>query len=415
MAFHLTKSKQRLHSNPSLIHLFSTSSPSSSPSPQDGNESSGEQTTQSPSDFKMSSYFSNIKSTLKQKPQTQFSRFDSNPQNPSPSTQIGTNFHDLRRNLTSFKRRESAPPARDLQDLYKLSKTGDSTGSRFETIKENLRQMRPQGNNFDTKWSNLSSFQSISKKPIENFRSNVIGGGQELPISVFGKELEEGKRKEEVTEEMKSEFIKFYDPKELGEKLRLFRPEEMKVEGWFSLKELNQRLVKLREVEEEEIQRTRNGKGIPFGVLRSDIAEAHIKEQAKKSSAFHRLDIFSVFDGTPQYLLAPPKEELVETYFHPDNMSSAEKMKIELAKVREEFKMSESDCGSARVQVAQLTTKIKHLSSVLHKKDKHSRKGLIAMVQRRKKLLKYMRRTDWDSYCISLSKLGLRDNPDYKF
>ena len=37
-------------------------------------------------------------------------------------------------------------------------------------------------------------------------------------------------------------------------------------------------------------------------------------------------------------------------YFHPDNMSSAEKMKIELAKAREEFKMSESDCGSARVQ-----------------------------------------------------------------
>lgn len=37
-------------------------------------------------------------------------------------------------------------------------------------------------------------------------------------------------------------------------------------------------------------------------------------------------------------------------YFHPDNMSSAEKMKRELAKVRDEFKMSESDCGSARVQ-----------------------------------------------------------------
>ncbi len=37
-------------------------------------------------------------------------------------------------------------------------------------------------------------------------------------------------------------------------------------------------------------------------------------------------------------------------YFHPDNMSSAEKLKIELAKVRDEFKMSDSDCGSARVQ-----------------------------------------------------------------
>ncbi|KAI3957849.1 hypothetical protein MKW98_008323 [Papaver atlanticum] len=73
-----------------------------------------------------------------------------------------------------------------------------------------------------------------------------------------------------------------------------------------------------------------------------------------------------------------------------------------------------SDCGSSRVQVAQLTTKIKHLSSVLHKKDKHSRKGLVAMVQRRKKILRYLRRTDWDSYCQVLSQLGMRDNPDYK-
>ncbi|TYI78650.1 hypothetical protein E1A91_D06G227600v1 [Gossypium mustelinum] len=89
-------------------------------------------------------------------------------------------------------------------------------------------------------------------------------------------------------------------------------------------------------------------------------------------------------------------------------------MKIELAKVRDEFNMSESDCGSARVQVAQLTTKIKHLSSVLHKKDKHSRKGLLAMVQKRKKLLKYLRRTDWDSYCLVLLKLGLRDTADSK-
>lgn len=43
--------------------------------------------------------------------------------------------------------------------------------------------------------------------------------------------------------------------------------------------------------------------------------------------------------------------------------------------------------------------------------DKHSRKGLQQMIQRRKKLLKYLRRTDWDSYCLVLSKLGLRDVP----
>ena len=46
--------------------------------------------------------------------------------------------------------------------------------------------------------------------------------------------------------------------------------------------------------------------------------------------------------------------------------------------------------------------------------DKHSRKGLQAMVQKRKKLLKYLRRTDWDSYCFCLSELALRDSADYK-
>jgi len=46
--------------------------------------------------------------------------------------------------------------------------------------------------------------------------------------------------------------------------------------------------------------------------------------------------------------------------------------------------------------------------------DKHSRKGLQEMVQRRKKYLKYLRRTDWDSYCLVLKSLGLRDVPKYK-
>merc|ERR1712032_278574 len=94
-------------------------------------------------------------------------------------------------------------------------------------------------------------------------------------------------------------------------------------------------------------------------------------EKAKKSS-IQRLNVLGQLGRTSIFMLQPPKEHLVEKYLHPDNMSSEEKLKIELAKVRDEFKMSESDCGSARVQVAQLTTKIKHLSSVLHKKDKHS-------------------------------------------
>ncbi|GJR49248.1 Rho GTPase-activating protein gacU [Tanacetum coccineum] len=93
----------------------------------------------------------------------------------------------------------------------------------------------------------------------------------------------------------------------------------------------------------------------------------------------------------------------------PETLSSSVKLLIDRF-VRLKLDRKENDCNL----VAQLTTKIKHLASVLHKKDKHSRKGLQAMVQKRKKLLKYLRRTDWDSYCFCLSELGLRDSADYK-
>ena len=284
MAFHLARRKQRLHSNPYLIHLFSTSS--SSASPQDGNESGEQQPSQSPSDFKISSYFSGIKSSLKQQPQhqaqdgrRQLAGFD--PKAPSFSGS-GGDFQDVRRNLNEFRRRAAAPPARDLQDLYKqnvLSKSGDLgagkvEGSPFENLKKNLRQMRPQ----ETRWSNLSSLQSIMKaKDSGNVRSNVFGGGEGLPISVFGEEIEERKKMGDDSEEMKSEFIKSYNTKELGEILRQYRPEGKREEGWFSLQELNQRLVKLREVEEAAAQGAR--KGIAFDDLRSEI------QQARKSQA----------------------------------------------------------------------------------------------------------------------------------
>ncbi|KAM1011531.1 hypothetical protein ACFX2C_046862 [Malus domestica] len=208
---------------------------------------------------------------------------------------------------------------------------------------------------------------------------------------------------------MKTDFVKMYSYAELGEKLRKLRPDG-KGQNWFSLRELNKRLMKLREMEEKETQAAIGN--VTFQDLRESLLKLQRSDQekAKKSSTVQRIDILSHIGRTPNFMLQPPKENL---YFHPDNMSSAEKLKLELAKVRDEFKMSESDCVSAQVQVAQLTTKIKHLSSVLHKKDKHSLKGLQAMVQQRKRLFKYLRRTDWDSYCLVLSKLGLRDKPEF--
>jgi small subunit ribosomal protein S15 len=76
----------------------------------------------------------------------------------------------------------------------------------------------------------------------------------------------------------------------------------------------------------------------------------------------------------------------------------------------QKFRISESDTGSARVQVAILTHRIKYLDDHFraHKKDHHSRRGLLKMVGRRKRLLNYMKRTDVQAYRQIVQELGLR-------
>lgn len=236
--------------------------------------------------------------------------------------------------------------------------------------------------------------------------TKLIGGGDNLPLSVFGKEMEEGNRAS-ANADTGEGFVKIYSHMDLGEKLKSLRPD--KKGDWFSLQELNDRLMKLRQIDKENVADPRQGL---YGTLRSSLI--NIDKGNKQKKPMPNLDILRHLGRTPSFMMLPPQEHLIEKFFHPDNMSASEKLKLELGKLRDEFKMSDSDCGSARVQVAQLTTKIKHLATVLHKKDKHSRKGLLGMVQKRKTLLKYLRRTDWESYCFVLSKLGLRDNPDYK-
>ncbi|MEJ2667907.1 MAG: 30S ribosomal protein S15 [Deinococcales bacterium] len=70
----------------------------------------------------------------------------------------------------------------------------------------------------------------------------------------------------------------------------------------------------------------------------------------------------------------------------------------------------ERDTGSTAVQVALLTARIDELSQHLrtHAKDHHSRRGLLKMVGRRKRLLGYLERTDYDGYKDLISSLGLR-------
>ena len=78
--------------------------------------------------------------------------------------------------------------------------------------------------------------------------------------------------------------------------------------------------------------------------------------------------------------------------------------------IAKEFQQSPQDTGSAPVQVADLTQKIKQLTEHFkaHKQDFHSQRGLLKMVSRRKKLLSYVKQRDLKSYEKLISRLGLR-------
>ncbi len=74
------------------------------------------------------------------------------------------------------------------------------------------------------------------------------------------------------------------------------------------------------------------------------------------------------------------------------------------------FKKHENDTGSVEVQIALLTSRITHLTEHLkqHSKDFSSRRGLLKMVGRRRRLLRYLKRNDFESYKELIQKLGLR-------
>ncbi len=75
-----------------------------------------------------------------------------------------------------------------------------------------------------------------------------------------------------------------------------------------------------------------------------------------------------------------------------------------------EFQIHDKDTGSVEVQVAILTARIRHLTEHLkkHPKDYHSRRGLMKMVGRRRKFLKYLRKKKPEVYKELIEKLGLR-------
>lgn len=80
------------------------------------------------------------------------------------------------------------------------------------------------------------------------------------------------------------------------------------------------------------------------------------------------------------------------------------------AEVMEKFARKEGDTGSPEVQIAILTQEIEHLSKHLevHKKDHHSRRGLLKMIGQRRSLLGYLKKKDVERYRALIASLGLR-------
>ncbi|HHU43639.1 MAG: 30S ribosomal protein S15 [Bacillota bacterium] len=79
-------------------------------------------------------------------------------------------------------------------------------------------------------------------------------------------------------------------------------------------------------------------------------------------------------------------------------------------KIIQKFRRAENDTGSPEVQIALLTERINHLNEHLsvHKKDFHSRRGLLKMIGKRRRLLKYLRIKDIERYRALIAELGLR-------
>lgn len=89
------------------------------------------------------------------------------------------------------------------------------------------------------------------------------------------------------------------------------------------------------------------------------------------------------------------------------SLTSAQK-----AEIVNEFKRADGDTGSSEVQVSLMTSRIKYLTGHFkeHKKDFHSRRGLQELVNKRRKLLKYLKRTNHERYATLIQSLGLRDS-----
>ncbi len=106
-------------------------------------------------------------------------------------------------------------------------------------------------------------------------------------------------------------------------------------------------------------------------------------------------------------MISPPHTKLSGVKFNGGENTMLKERKEEIIKT---YATHEGDTGSPEVQIALLTERINHLNDHLkmHKKDHHSRRGLLKMVGARRSFLNYLMKNDIDRYRAIVEKLGLR-------
>lgn len=132
----------------------------------------------------------------------------------------------------------------------------------------------------DTIRESLRNFSGAQNSPWQG-RPGMIGGTNALPQDIFGKEMrKEGTQSKTM---FSAGFLKTYSVEDLGKKLRKLRPEG-KEKGWFSVRELNERLVRLRKMEEEQARSNIHDSTI--GAIRECLVEINQEQNnaAKKAS-----------------------------------------------------------------------------------------------------------------------------------
>ncbi|KAK9922996.1 hypothetical protein M0R45_031432 [Rubus argutus] len=370
--------KHRILTNPSLFHLFSTSSsdPSDASDPTEPNPQSH---SSSVSDY--FSHVSHVRASLKQQSPQQQQQRRPIAQNPSFNTahswpskvaacqefhqnllefrprSVGSNPTES--NSAPWQRSSTAPNPSQHQQISLaevFNKDAKSMKIKLQTIRENLKLIEANANEQN---------ESLSLSSLGMKANNVFGRPGALP-RLFDKELNE----KNAQNALKTEFVRIYSFEELGEKLKKLRP-EAKVGSWFTLRELSERLIKLREMDHNETVPSLGG--TLFEDIRNSLVNFAVSEEEKKRKKTSDLG------ATPYYLPKRPKEVLVEkasitvlltlcitVTFHKIHKVKLQKfpyantcnyvcniiqplrlLKAELGRVRDEFKISESDCGSA--------------------------------------------------------------------